>query len=345
MSGHRYQDGAVPPSPGIAHTPFETTQLPALGHHNYPPAEGIDSPTSPGGYKSDLKGGSPGGGPASYQPVSSSYGAPNLRQGGRQASYGFAPPSSHPLSNETYADSTTLKGSQEDLKGSKSSFLRGGGASTKHFGSIGSSARDSMVEPSTRRDRLGYLDGLRFIAAWVVLNGTFFDNVIPNDVRALLTCQRNTESQFSHLMFSLTQSYSAIQRSSPLYIFRSTNLGFTALLIISGRAILHHLWEIPSPHDAAAAGKGPSVAWYKLSRALVTRPFRFILPVLVIAAVQWAVGATGATDSSAEIHLEPPAWGQIRNWSGYCTLVFDLVRLRAQPARSNIPLLTMMCLF
>lgn len=44
--------------------------------------------------------------------------------------------------------------------------------------------------------RLGYLDGCKFIAAWVVLNGTLFDATIS------------------------TSDYSFIQRNSPLYITR-----------------------------------------------------------------------------------------------------------------------------
>jgi hypothetical protein len=51
-------------------------------------------------------------------------------------------------------------------------------------------------ERHVKLPRLGYLDGLKFIAAWVVLNGTFF-NATLND-----------------------NDYSAIQRNSPLYIVR-----------------------------------------------------------------------------------------------------------------------------
>lgn len=48
--------------------------------------------------------------------------------------------------------------------------------------------------------RLGYLDGLKFIAAWVVLNGTLFDATIEDN------------------------DYSVIQKGSPLYSTRSVQL-------------------------------------------------------------------------------------------------------------------------
>lgn len=62
----------------------------------------------------------------------------------------------------------------------------------------GASIADTGVdERHVKLPRLGYLDGLKFIAAWIVLNGTLFDAAIPID------------------------QYPIIQRGSPLYIFRS----------------------------------------------------------------------------------------------------------------------------
>jgi hypothetical protein len=61
----------------------------------------------------------------------------------------------------------------------------------------GASIGDSGVdERHIKLPRLGYLDGLKFLAAWIVLNGTLFDAVLPPD------------------------QYLAIQRNSPLFIFR-----------------------------------------------------------------------------------------------------------------------------
>lgn len=62
---------------------------------------------------------------------------------------------------------------------------------------LGDSGKD---ERHIKLPRLGYLDGIKFIAAWVVLNGTFFDAVIGDN------------------------DYSFIQRNSPLYITRSVSL-------------------------------------------------------------------------------------------------------------------------
>lgn len=61
----------------------------------------------------------------------------------------------------------------------------------------GASIGDSGVDDRhVKLPRLGYLDGLKFLAAWIMLNGTLFDAVIPGD------------------------QYMAIQRNSPLFIFR-----------------------------------------------------------------------------------------------------------------------------
>jgi hypothetical protein len=61
---------------------------------------------------------------------------------------------------------------------------------------------------------LGYLDGMKFIAAWVVLNGTYFAATIADN------------------------DYTAIQRNSPLYIVRSVSrLRFLcASLVLTSRS-------------------------------------------------------------------------------------------------------------
>lgn len=176
MSGHRYQDAAGPPSPSVA-SPYESAQLPAVDGHYYPPAEpstpdGLSPPPTLYNQKNDSRG---------YQPVvSSNYGT---KSGSRYSSYNSQ--SQHPLKNATYADSQTLRGSQEDIKDPKGSFLRGDSA-FKRFSGFTVPARTSSTdsEPTPRRKRLGYLDGLKFLAAWVVLNGTLLDNAIPDDVSA-----------------------------------------------------------------------------------------------------------------------------------------------------------------
>lgn len=156
---------------------------------------------------------------------------PNLRYSSSYGpvSNGHNGPAAHPLSNAMYAESSpTLAGSEtpgmdkaQDEKmrlgaadqlgeyiapstssgsgnsapyrrGPKPTGLKGlyrawGGAT------IADSGKD---ERHVKLPRLGYLDGLKFLAAWVVLNGTYFDATISNG------------------------DYSAIQRNSPLYIVR-----------------------------------------------------------------------------------------------------------------------------
>ncbi|GAA5958423.1 hypothetical protein JCM3765_007872 [Sporobolomyces pararoseus] len=161
-------------------------------------------------------------------------------------------------------------------------------------------------ERHVKLPRLGYLDGLKFISAWVVLNGTFFGATL-ND-----------------------SDYSAIQRNSPLYIVRSTGLGICFLLILLGRSLITPLWDVPAPNAVGAAKPNASkpntalISWARLTRAMLVRPFRFILPVLAIVALQWGLGANGQTSNCNNVGMDEPYWGLIGRFAGYCTLVFDL---------------------
>lgn len=146
----------------------------------------------------------------------SSYGNPQHGQGN----------GAHPLSNTMYMDSSpTLAGSEvlspsdekmrlgnNDQLGeyiapsavntSGQAAYRRGPLKATGFTAIyrawsGANLGDSgKDERHIKLPRLGYLDGIKFIAAWVVLNGTFFDAVIGDN------------------------DYSFIQRNSPLYITR-----------------------------------------------------------------------------------------------------------------------------
>ncbi|KAL8286230.1 hypothetical protein RQP46_004718 [Phenoliferia psychrophenolica] len=167
--------------------------------------------------------------------------------------------------------------------------------------SIADSGKD---ERHVKLPRLGYLDGLKFIAAWVVLNGTLFDATLTSG------------------------DYSFIQRNSPLYITRSTGLGITFLLLLSGRSLITPLWDVPSPSSASnapvAKSKSALISWARLTRAMLVRPFRFILPVLVVVALQWGLAATGRTKNCNAVGMDEPYWGLVSSFAGYATLVFDL---------------------
>lgn len=129
----------------------------------------------------------------------------------------------HPLSHALYADSPsspTLAGDMDDSisdeKKGLASFPPSSSASSggdsrssnnrrmtrgqqqshrNHEGGLGGAYKrwsgafiaDSGVDESHRKqDRVGWLDGLRFFAAWLVINGTFFDATIGNsDVSAV----------------------------------------------------------------------------------------------------------------------------------------------------------------
>ncbi|GAA5891114.1 hypothetical protein JCM6882_006426 [Rhodosporidiobolus microsporus] len=159
-------------------------------------------------------------------------------------------------------------------------------------------------ERHVKLPRLGYLDGLKFFAAWVVLNGTYFDATLSDN------------------------DYTAIQRSSPLYIVRSSGLGWTFLLLLMGRALVTPLWDVPSPSAPAAPGsKQPNsalISWARLTRAMLVRPFRFILPVIAVVALQWGLAANANTHNCNNVGMEEPYWGLISRFAGFCTLVFDL---------------------
>lgn len=118
------------------------------------------------------------------------------------------------------------------------------------------------------------------------------------------------------------------------------------LLLLSGRSLIAPLWDAPNPH---AQGKNvdprkPLISWPRLTRAMLVRPFRFILPVIVVAALQWGLasgGASRATKNCNAVGMDEPYWSQIQSFAGYTTLVFDLVRLRCSTL-VGVPLMCLM---
>lgn len=147
---------------------------------------------------------------------------------------GQAPGSAHPLSNSTYADSSPTLANDDDMRSEKLPYSSGSSSQTSqtayshhgaaavigsgrigglegfynrmsgydHFSSGGyvNGGSASRLTPDQQRKyrprRLGYLDGMKFLAAWLVLNGTFFNATLTDN------------------------DYTAIQRKSPIYIVR-----------------------------------------------------------------------------------------------------------------------------
>lgn len=160
--------------------------------------------------------------------------------GSRFSNYGYgnggpgAQGGAHPLSNALYADSPsspTLAGDIDDAisdekKGlasfppssssasSNSSNNRRilnqrngahhneGGLSGAYKRWSGAFIADSGVDESHRKqERVGWLDGLRFFAAWLVINGTFFDATIGNsDVSGCMLASDNSVSSNTFLL-------------------------------------------------------------------------------------------------------------------------------------------------
>lgn len=177
-----------------------------------------------------------------------------------------------------------------------------------HRAWTGASIADSGVdERHVKKKRLAYLDALKFFAALIVMNGTLFDAVLTEN------------------------DYKLIQRGSPLYIFRSTNLGISILLVLSGRSLIAPLWDSPSPHTKLLIKNQdpnkPLISWPRLTRAMLIRPFRFLLPVISIAALQWGLASGGdnrATRNCNRAGMTEPYWANIDRLAGFMTLLFDL---------------------
>lgn len=126
----------------------------------------------------------------------------------------------------------------------------------------------------------------------------------------------------------------------------SFGLALSFLLIILGRACTASLWDV-SPSSPAAkvrmastavlglyteglsriiqpgTASGPTIAFPRLTRAMLTRTARFVLPVLVIAAALWGLGASNATKDCNTAGMQQPYWNLIRSFSGYMTIVFN----------------------
>ncbi|POW16320.1 hypothetical protein PSTT_01527 [Puccinia striiformis] len=177
-----------------------------------------------------------------------------------------------------------------------------------HRAWTGAAIGDSGIdERHVKKKRLAYLDALKFFAAIIVMNGTLFDAVLTEN------------------------DYKPLQRGSPLYIFRSTNLGISMMLILSGRCLIAPLWDAPSPHAKLLMKNQdpnkPLISWARLTRAMLIRPFRFLLPVIAVAALQWGLASGGdnrATKNCNNAGMTEPYWANVDRFAGFMTLFFDL---------------------
>lgn len=204
----------------------------SYGHSNpslprYQSQQQLPSPLNPSaaarqGYSRD------GNGPSYSSSRFSSY-----NNGGSHTPGNPGGPGAHPLSNTMYMDSSPTLAGSEVMSPSEEKMRLGAGDSLGEYiqpvgqrdttmqatssnnayrarGPLKASGLTAMYrawsganladsgkdERHIKLPRLGYLDGLKFIAAWVVLNGTLFDATIEDN------------------------DYSVIQRGSPLYSTR-----------------------------------------------------------------------------------------------------------------------------
>jgi len=98
--------------------------------------------------------------------------------------------------------------------------------------------------------------------------------------------------------------------------------------MILGRALSAPLWDIPASAATGASttygsSGAPTIAFSRLTRAMLTRIFRFILPVMVIAALIWALGATNATKDCNAAGMQQPYWNLIGRFAGWTTIIFN----------------------
>lgn len=78
----------------------------------------------------------------------------------------------------------------------------------------------------------------------------------------------------------------------------------------------------------------PLISWARLTRAMLIRPFRFLLPVLAVAALQWGLASGGdnrATRDCNRAGMTEPYWANVDRFAGFMTLFFDLVCLLSTP--------------
>lgn len=263
----------------------------------------------------------------------------------------------HPLSNAMYMDSSpTLAGSDNmspgdekmrmdagdrlgDYTGPRDTsptnnapYRRGQQATgfTAFYRSIsGANIADSgKDERHVKLPRLGYLDGLKFFAAWLVLNGTFFDAVLTGSDYSFI--QRNSPLYITRCV-ALGHVLSNRSKADLSHLLSSTGLGITFLLLLSGRSLVTPLWDVPIPtnngNGASNKTKSALISWARLTRAMLVRVFRFLLPVLAVVALQWGLASTGKTANCNAVGMDEPYWGMITNFAGFATLVFNLVRL------------------
>ncbi|RKO88118.1 hypothetical protein BDK51DRAFT_33049, partial [Blyttiomyces helicus] len=115
---------------------------------------------------------------------------------------------------------------------------------------------------------------------------------------------------FSGNFFEAAYGYD--DSSSLLRIFRDTQMGITLFFAISGRVLTERMKFDKTIH------------WNYLARSMFSRLFRFLVPALCIASVQWGLAASGYLSvSPGVLALFPPAaglrgapkWAEIGNFS------------------------------
>ncbi|KNE91566.1 hypothetical protein PSTG_15018 [Puccinia striiformis f. sp. tritici PST-78] len=220
----------------------------------------------------------------------------------------------HHHQNNLYQQAPTSASPELNLSSRPSSFIsrreivHHSPLAKVHRAWTGAAIGDSGIdERHVKKKRLAYLDALKFFAAIIVMNGTLFDAVLTEN------------------------DYKPLQRGSPLYIFRSTNLGISMMLILSGRCLIAPLWDAPSPHAKLLMKNQdpnkPLISWARLTRAMLIRPFRFLLPVIAVAALQWGLASGGdnrATKNCNNAGMTEPYWANVDRFAGFMTLFFDL---------------------
>ena len=102
--------------------------------------------------------------------------------------------------------------------------------------------------------------------------------------------------------------------------------------MLSGRSLVTPLWDVPTPSGNASAKTNTAlISWARLTRAMIVRTFRFVLPVIAIVALQWGLSSAGRTSNANAVGMNEPYWGLVRNFAGFSTLVFNLVRQSLKP--------------
>ncbi|KAJ3003866.1 hypothetical protein HKX48_001525, partial [Thoreauomyces humboldtii] len=175
-------------------------------------------------------------------------------------------------------------------------------------GRVPANGSAAIIEERQPAYRIVYADYLRIFAALIVLNSNF----------AAATFDGRTNS---------------MPLDQPQGIFRDQSWAITLLFMVSGRVLTASSMP-PGPNGTSGSFKPH---YPLLVSSMFRRAFRFILPVIAVAFMQWQLCAAGHTGDAADAHASvftgagsvamaqgPAGWCRVGNFTGLIVYVVNL---------------------